>query len=75
MFRLVMKEFNMASLRPASRYGLPIVQPTPRYGLPIVQPKPFKPTAKVILPIVNPQPIKFGLPIMGRVSFQPMKRK
>lgn len=75
----------MASLRPANyylpkpipapstgvRFGLPIQQPS--YGLP-VQPVRNKPVGnRIVLPIQ--QPIKFGLPIMGRVTFQPMKRK
>jgi hypothetical protein len=81
-------EKTMASLRPfrpanyylpkpipapstGVRFGLPIQQPS--YGLP-VQPVRNKPVGnRIVLPIQ--QPIKFGLPIMGRVTFQPMKRK
>lgn len=57
---------KMASLspRPANYY---IPKPIPsggnRIGLPIIQP----PTGRA--------PIKFGLPIMGPISFMPTKRK
>jgi hypothetical protein len=73
----------MASLRPIApaNYYLPKPIPAPRtgvrFGLPIQQPSyglPMQPTnGRIGLPIQ--QPVRFGLPIMGRVSFQPMKRK